>query len=353
MTERSLRGWILGALALVAVISGADLIGHAAGATGQSRLAQGRVPARALEPGFTGTFLYRNLQTTLYDSSQAHVYPGPAVKLTVPTVANGSVYVGTQTRLAVFGLVPGAPPTPTATITATSTATPTATASITSTSTATPTASPSPVFATLNASPKSISFSDQVVGHQSKAAKVTVLDTAASMQVTLWQPTVSSGFVVTSSDCPGVLQPGASCTIEVASLPTSKGKQHGQLRLNSNAEFGLHTVRLKGKGVAAKMTASPQSLSFERVPADAVSSPQSITIVNRSRAPITFTAAPAATPPFNVSANTCGTIAANGGTCTISVEFAPHKRGKYEGTLELRDDAANSPQHLKLFGSSK
>jgi hypothetical protein len=54
-----------------------------------------------------------------------------------------------------------------------------------------------------------------------------------------------------------------------------------------------------------------------------------------------------------VTANTCTTIAPNGGTCTISVEFAPHTHGKYQGTLEIHDNAANSPQHIKLFGSSK
>jgi hypothetical protein len=132
-----------------------------------------------------------------------------------------------------------------------------------------------------------------------------------------------------------------------------KGKQNGRLQLSSNAMFGVRSIKLKGRGVAPKMKARPKSLSFEPVPADAVSSAHSITLVNDSPAPISFTTAPAATPPFNVTANTCTTLAANGGTCTISVEFAPHKHGKYHGTLELQNDAADSPQHVKLFGSSK
>lgn len=230
-------------------------------------------------------------------------------------------------------------------------ASPSPTLSATPTRTATPQLTPVPNV--ISVVPRVVLFPGDtfaVPGQRSEPATVKVTNSSRLEVVTVLPPKISDEFIITANECPRELMPDNSCTIRVAFEPTSTGIRRGTLQIVTNEINGPQKVKLRGRGVAPRLALMPKRLKFERVSGAGANLAQSVALTNISSVPITLTAAPAATPPFNVSANTCRTLVANGGTCSISVAFEPTGPGTFNGTLEIHDNAAGSPHQIKLHG---
>jgi hypothetical protein len=97
------------------------------------------------------------------------------------------------------------------------------------------------------------------------------------------------------------------------------------------------------------LTASPASLSFGDVAAGSTSSAQAVTVSNPGSSAVSVTSV-GVTGPFSQT-NTCGSSIAAGGSCTVSVTFAPASGGNLTGTLSVATSAPGSPITVPLSGT--
>lgn len=112
----------------------------------------------------------------------------------------------------------------------------------------------------------------------------------------------------------------------------------------------IANFRLPSCGTVAP---SPNSLTFPSQAIGTTSTPQAVTLYNGQMATLsissfTFTGANAS--DF-AQTNTCGGTVAAGQACTVNVTFTPSATGTRTATLNVNDDAGNSPQTVSLTGT--
>ena len=164
-------------------------------------------------------------------------------------------------------------------------------------------------------------------------------------------------FSVLASDCTQPLLPGENCELTVAFRPSANGTRTATLQIGDTAPGGPLTVQLTGMSqlIPHYVTASAHSMNFD-APALGQATTQNLNVFNSGADPVVFSS-PSITQPgvtksdFSVTANICHTVAA-GGSCLITVSFAPLASGIRLAALTVASDAANGPLVVSLVGQS-
>lgn len=277
-------------------------------------------------PGMKAAILYAydatNVATMLYNSAQAgnRDQPGCGNKFQTPTIANGRVYVGTQTQLDAFGLLG--------------------------------TQSGPAVYLSFPC----YTFPNQTVGTTSTAKAVT-LKNGGNSTLTFSGISIagtnSSNFAQ-SNTCGTSLAPGASCTISITFTPSATVTFTGFVTINDNAVGSPHNVGLTGTGVAAAtVTLSPTSMNFGKVNVGTTSSSKAATLTNTGTSTVTINKIEitGANPTDFPQTNTCASSLKPGAKCTITVTFSPLVIGGLSASVTVTDNATGSPQTISLTGS--
>ena len=100
---------------------------------------------------------------------------------------------------------------------------------------------------------------------------------------------------------------------------------------------------------AGTLTSSPSSLSFGDVNSGSTSAAQTVTVTNPGTSAVSVSSV-GVTGNFTQT-NTCGSSIAAGGSCTVSVKFAPTSGGPLTGTLSVATSAPGSPLTVALSGT--
>jgi len=225
-----------------------------------------------------------------------------------------------------------------------------------------PTAIPSPTsyaFASQSVSTPPTPSSVQAVSTLANNGNTSLTITSIVSSDTTQFPLSSSG----SNPCPyggGTLGAGLSCTIYATFAPTTYGTRTALVTVTDNAlnvPNSTQSVSLRGIGNApfASITSPVSgSLTFSSQPLGTPIT-QNVTLTNQGNVALTVSG-PTSSDTTDFPTPQCGSssVAANGGTCTVTVTFMPATPGPLSATLTFTDNSnnvANSTQPVMLSGT--
>jgi trimeric autotransporter adhesin len=164
-------------------------------------------------------------------------------------------------------------------------------------------------------------------------------------------------FVVDSSlsTCATPILPGATCSVQVAFVPTATGPRSAYLTANNTSANPAIGIPLTGEGLEA--SAGPAHLSNSSLNFQAAGTATNVTLTNDGTTPLTIDGIgisndPTSGQPAFTQTNTCGATLATQSACTISITALATAQTYSTGVLSVLDDAAGGAQTLNLSYSN-
>ena len=206
-------------------------------------------------------------------------------------------------------------------------------------------------------SPSSLSFGNQPVGATSTPQNVTLTNTGTSplsiagVGITGQNP----GDFTQTNNCGTSVAAGASCTFTVTFTPTASGNRSATLNITDNAGGSPQHVSLAGTGIGPMATLNPTSLSFGNQSVGTTSGPKAIQLKNTGNSTLTISsiAISGTNATDFAQTNNCPGSLAPGAQCNINVNFSPTGIGTRAASLNVTDNASNSPQPASLTGTGQ
>jgi uncharacterized protein with beta-barrel porin domain len=199
-----------------------------------------------------------------------------------------------------------------------------------------------PAFAVFTVAPNTIDFGTVSVGSRSGVTIVTFTNNNAEGGITFGSVSATAGYPI-SNNCIDdfVLNPSASCSVEVAFSPQAPGPSTGVLTItgDDNGSPFSTTVTLTGEGQAVvnntfgEFTLSPARLDFGDIQIDGSSEPVSVTLTNTGDAGANISAI-TTTQGFSQT-NDCTTSLGVNRSCTIMLSATPTELGELVGSLTV------------------
>ncbi len=207
-----------------------------------------------------------------------------------------------------------------------------------------------PPAPSVSLTPSSLDFGTQLIF--TSAQRSVTLSNGGNAALSITSINTSGNFSQTN-DCGSIVLADEYCQITVSFSPSTIGTQTGTLTITDNASNSPQTVPLTGAGTIVAL--APTSLGFSAQTVGTTSAPQTVTLTNSGRRPLTIAGihiAGADSGDF-AETNTCGTSVAPGSSCTISVTFTPQAKGVRQAVIGVSDNGGGAPQTVGLRGYGK